>query len=114
MKKGASPSEGPRPRTRTVFGMLPPMMNPPIMTSFPVLTKPRVLMFAIFFTPVLFEADMLGDWKTLVLFNPVAPLLEALYQTVVLARWPDWGWLAYSCAVAAAIASTAWSLFKRL
>ena len=40
-------SDGPRPRTAIRVGLLlPPSMKPPIMTLFPVRTKPRVLMLA--------------------------------------------------------------------
>src|SRR6266849_6657417 len=42
--KGGPPIEGPRPRTRTVLGALPPMMKPPIMMLSPVRAKPRVEM----------------------------------------------------------------------
>src|SRR6185436_9577254 len=40
----AAASEGPRARTMTVFAAEPPMMKPPIMTSLPVSTCPRVEM----------------------------------------------------------------------
>jgi hypothetical protein len=39
-------SEGPRARTTIVLGALPPMMKPPIITSSPVSTLPRVAMLA--------------------------------------------------------------------
>lgn len=73
-----------------------------------------LLMFAIFFTPVLFEVDMLGEWKGLAMLNPVAPLLESLYQVVVLARPPDWNWVAYSCIATLVVATFGWALFRRL
>lgn len=73
-----------------------------------------VLMFAIFFTPVLFEAHMLGQWQTWVWFNPIAPLLEGLYSTVVLARPPELAWVAYSSAVAVVVSGGAWLMFRKL
>ena len=52
--------------------------------------------FAIFFTPVFFDADMFGKWKSVVLLNPVAPILEGLTAAVVKHRAPEAGWLLYS------------------
>lgn len=72
-----------------------------------------VLTFAIFFTPVFYEAEMLGDWRTWILLNPAAPILEGLYAAAVLGRAPDLAWLAYSAAVALALAGGAWLLFRR-
>ena len=46
-----------------------------------------LLTFAIFFTPVFYEAAMLGDWGFWVLLNPISPLLEGLYSAVVFGRW---------------------------
>lgn len=72
-----------------------------------------VLTFAIFFTPVFYEAEMLGDWKTWILLNPAAPILEALYATTVLGRAPDLAWLGYSAAVTLVLAGAAGLLFHR-
>jgi lipopolysaccharide transport system permease protein len=72
------------------------------------------LMFAIFFTPVLFEAEMLGPWRTWVLLNPVAPLLEGFYAAVVHGRTPDLAWLLYSTLVSLGLAIVAWLMFQRL
>jgi ABC-type polysaccharide/polyol phosphate export permease len=57
------------------------------------------LMFAIFFTPVFFEAGMFGRWASLLLINPVAPVLEGLHSVVVKQVHPSLPWLAYSAAV---------------
>jgi lipopolysaccharide transport system permease protein len=73
-----------------------------------------VLTFAIFFTPVLYEADMLGEWRFWVLLNPIAPLLEGLRAAVVLNKSPDMGWLLYSAVVSLLIFAGGWSLFQKL
>ena len=73
-----------------------------------------LLTFAIFFTPVLYEADMLGKWRTWVLLNPFAPPLEGLYSAVVRGRMPDLVWIAYSAVVSLGVAGCAWLLFRRL
>lgn len=72
-----------------------------------------LLTFAIFFTPVFYEASMLGPWETWVLLNPVSPLLEGLNSAVVLGQVPDIGWLLYSTAVTAVVAACAWLIFRR-
>ena len=73
-----------------------------------------VLTFAIFFTPVLYEVDMLGDWRFWVLLNPIAPLLEGLRAAVVLNRVPDTGWLLYSAGVSLLVFAGGWRLFHKL
>ncbi|OGX19767.1 MAG: hypothetical protein A2Y04_05940 [Omnitrophica WOR_2 bacterium GWC2_45_7] len=55
-----------------------------------------ILMFGIFFTPVLFQADMFGDWQTILLLNPVGSILEAINDVVVRQRMPDPLWLSYA------------------
>jgi len=62
-----------------------------------------IVTFAIFFTPVFYEASLFGKWRHLIMLNPVAPLLEALKSTVVLNEAPDFAWLAYSAAVGVAL-----------
>jgi len=54
------------------------------------------LTFGIFFTPVLYDARMLGSWAPLVLANPVGAILESLNQVVVLRTRPDPGLVAYA------------------
>jgi homopolymeric O-antigen transport system permease protein len=73
-----------------------------------------VLTFAIFFTPVLYDADMVGKWRSLILLNPVAPLLEGLNSAVVRGRTPDLAWVAYSTAVAVLICWGGIVFFRRL
>lgn len=72
-----------------------------------------LLTFGIFFTPVFYDARMLGKWEPLVLLNPLSSLLEALNNTVVLHRSPSFPWLGYAacCAVLGLIG--AWIIFDR-
>ena len=73
-----------------------------------------LLTFAIFFTPVIYEAEMLGEWQFWVLLNPVAPLLEGLRAAVVLKSAPDPFWLLYSGVVSLLLFAGGWALFRRL
>ena len=73
-----------------------------------------VLTFAIFFTPVLYDVDMLGDWRFWVLLNPIAPLLEGLRSAIVLNAAPDIGWLLYSGMVSVLAFIGGWALFHKL
>ena len=70
------------------------------------------LMFGIFLTPVLFDADMLGPWRTWIMFNPLAPLFEGL-AAVVVGRAPDLIWVGYSAVIALAVLLGALLLFHR-
>lgn len=72
-----------------------------------------VLTFAIFFTPVLYEASMLGKWQYLLMFNPMAPILESLDHAVVRAEPPDFGWLIYSAGVSIVALVAATAFFRR-
>jgi len=73
-----------------------------------------LLTFAIFFTPVLYDVDMLGEWRFWVLLNPIAPLLESLRSVVVLNVAPDLGWLLYSAVVSLTVSACSWWLFYKL
>jgi lipopolysaccharide transport system permease protein len=73
-----------------------------------------VLTFAIFFTPVLYEADMLGEWRFWILLNPIAPLLEGLRAAVVLNEAPDLGWTLYSAICSVLIFAGGWRMFHAL
>lgn len=73
-----------------------------------------VLTFAIFVTPVLYDVDTFGEWRTWLLLNPVAPLLEGLTATVIHHRPPEFAWLAYSGGVTLAAAALALAVFNRL
>jgi ABC-type polysaccharide/polyol phosphate export permease len=73
-----------------------------------------VLTFAIFFTPVFYEVEMLGDWKGWFLLNPLAPLLEGLRSVVVLHAAPDMYPLLYSAVVSVLVFAIGWRLFRSL
>jgi lipopolysaccharide transport system permease protein len=73
-----------------------------------------LLTFAVFFTPVIYEAHMLGRWAPLVLLNPIAPLLEGIAAVVVYHRGPDLLWLGYSLAFALLFGVGAIVLFMKL
>ena len=72
------------------------------------------LTFAIFFTPVLFEARDFGRWRSWIMINPVAPVFEGLAETVVHHRPPDLQWLAYSGGVAVVTLIVALAFFARV
>jgi ABC-type polysaccharide/polyol phosphate export permease len=73
-----------------------------------------ILTFAIFFTPVFYEAGMLGEWQFWILLNPVAPLLEGLRAAVVLNEAPQLGWLLYSGVFSVLAFLGGWRLFHAL
>jgi ABC-type polysaccharide/polyol phosphate export permease len=73
-----------------------------------------MLMFAVFFVPVVYESRMMGKWAPLVLVNPASPLLEATSATVDHHVPPDLGWLAYSLACAAVFLWGSFMLFMKL
>ena len=55
-----------------------------------------ILMFGIFFTPVFYDASAFGNWKPLLLLNPMGSILESLNETVVLKQMPDLFWISYA------------------
>lgn len=73
-----------------------------------------LLTFAIFFTPVIYDVEMFGDWSFWLLLNPIAPILEGLRNAVVLKAAPDLQWLAYSAVVSLLVFAGGWRLFRRL
>lgn len=70
--------------------------------------------YAIFFTPVFYEVSMFGKWGNLLLLNPVAPIFEALNDSVVRHTMPDIAWLSYSGVVSITCLLSAFALFKKL
>jgi lipopolysaccharide transport system permease protein len=70
--------------------------------------------FAIFFTPVFYEAEMFGKWASVLLLNPVAPILEGLNDAVVYHRMPQIGWVVYSAVASAVTLTLGSSLFRKL
>jgi ABC-type polysaccharide/polyol phosphate export permease len=73
-----------------------------------------VLTFAIFFTPVFYDASMFGKWEELLLLNPVAPILEGLSSCVILHHMPEMQWLLYSALVSTSIFVLSFPIFQRL
>lgn len=72
------------------------------------------LTFAIFFTPVFYDATLFGDWGPLLLLNPVSPLLEGLASAVIWHRAPSLPWLVYSGVVTTGLFMGALVLFRQL
>jgi len=58
-----------------------------------------IVTFAIFFTPVFYDASVFGRWQHLVMLNPVAPVLEGLAAVAVQGQAPSLLWTAYSAAL---------------
>jgi lipopolysaccharide transport system permease protein len=73
-----------------------------------------LLTFAIFFTPVLFDAAMFGEWKNVLLLNPVAPILEGISTAVTGQGSLPFGWLLYSACVSMAICFGSFVFFEKL
>jgi ABC-type polysaccharide/polyol phosphate export permease len=73
-----------------------------------------VLTFAIFFTPVFYEARMFGRWAPALMLNPVAPVLEGIADTVVRHTSPSLPWVGYSALCALGIFVGALAFFHRL
>jgi lipopolysaccharide transport system permease protein len=71
-----------------------------------------ILTFAIFFSPVFYDVDMFGRWRSYLMINPVAPLLEAVKSSLVTGKTPDLFWLAYSAAIALGGLPLAYLFFK--
>ena len=70
--------------------------------------------FAIFFTPVFYDANLAGKWEPVLLLNPVAPILEGLNSCIVLHQTPKGDWVFYSAVVAILGVYFAMMFFKNL
>jgi homopolymeric O-antigen transport system permease protein len=73
-----------------------------------------LLTFAVFFVPVFYDSHMMGKWQTLLLLNPVSPLLEAVSATVVWHQAPDLAWLGYSIGFGVVILIGSLAAFRKL
>lgn len=73
-----------------------------------------VLSFAIFFTPVFYDADLAGKWAWVIRCNPVAPILEGFNSCIVLHQSPNLDWMLYSGAFALLGVYAAIVIFKGL
>ena len=72
-----------------------------------------ILTFAIFFTPVFYEASLFGKWAPLLLLNPVGAILESIRDVVIVHQSPDMMWLAYAVVSSVSILMFSWVLFHR-
>jgi len=73
-----------------------------------------ILTFGIFFTPVLYEAKIFGQWKNLLLLNPVGSILESINAAVVLKQMPDPFWLTYAGIMSVAVFFIGMHIFQKL
>jgi lipopolysaccharide transport system permease protein len=73
-----------------------------------------IVTFAIFFTPVLYEVSMFKEWATILLLNPVAPILEGLHAAVVQQSAPSTPWIYYSFGFAALLLVASFAFFRKL
>ncbi len=72
------------------------------------------LTFGIFFTPVFYDVNMLGNKGKWLLLNPVSPLLDGLGACVARHQSPDMPWFAYSLAFALLTLVGGYVFFKHL
>jgi ABC-type polysaccharide/polyol phosphate export permease len=71
------------------------------------------LTFGILFTPVFYDARMVGKYAPLLLLNPVGTILEGMNDVVVRHAPPDYAWLAYAAAWGVLGFLVAWRIFHR-
>jgi ABC-type polysaccharide/polyol phosphate export permease len=72
------------------------------------------LTFGIFFTPVFYDAHMLGARGKWLMLNPAAPLLDGLSACIVRHQSPDLAWFTYSAVFSLIVFFSGFSLFKHL
>jgi len=72
-----------------------------------------LLTFAIFFTPVFYEASLFGKWEFLLLLNPVGSILECMNAVVVYHQSPQLVWLIYSLIWALVTFFGGWFVFQK-
>lgn len=72
-----------------------------------------IVTFAIFFTPVFYEAKAFGKWETLLLLNPVGAVLESMNVAIVHHRPPDPLWVSYASLWALGGFLVSWYVFHR-
>lgn len=70
--------------------------------------------FAIFFTPVFYDASLFGKWAPLLLLNPLGAILENINNVVILQQAPDMFWLSYTIFWAVGGLLLCWSIFHKL
>jgi lipopolysaccharide transport system permease protein len=72
-----------------------------------------ILTFAIFFTPVFFDASMFSGLKTVLLLNPIGAILENINRVVVLRQAPEYIWLLYAGIWSVASLIGGWIIFHK-
>lgn len=72
-----------------------------------------LLTFGILFTPVFYEARMLGKYEPLVLINPLSAILEGMNDVVVRHQPPDYFWLTYVVVCSASVFMLGWQIFSK-
>lgn len=72
-----------------------------------------ILTFAIFVTPIFYDASIFKEWEPLLLINPVAPILESIADVMIDHTAPSVAWLAYSAVFAALSLIGASAFFHR-
>jgi len=72
-----------------------------------------ILTFAIFFTPVFYEASLFGKWETLLLMNPVGSILECINTVVVLHQPPAFIWFSYAGIISITVFIGGWIIFHK-
>jgi ABC-type polysaccharide/polyol phosphate export permease len=72
-----------------------------------------IMMFSIFFTPVFYDASIFGKWSTLLLLNPIAPILENINAVVILHQPPNLFWFTYSFIWAVGSLFIFWRIFHK-
>ncbi len=73
-----------------------------------------IVTFAIFFTPVFYDASLFGKWAPLLLLNPVGAILENINNVVILHQSPDMFWLSYSILWSVGGLLICWPVFHKL
>lgn len=73
-----------------------------------------VLTFGVFFTPVFYEARMLGEKGKWLALNPVTPILEGLSRCIAQHSPPDLLWLSYAFVVGVVLSVGGYACFKYL
>ncbi len=72
------------------------------------------LTFGIFFTPVFYDASMLGRKGQWLLLNPVSPILEGFSACIAYQKPPNLPWLAYAMSFALVSCVGGYAFFKHL
>ena len=72
-----------------------------------------IVTFAIFFTPVFYEAKNLGKWGFLLMLNPVGAILESIGTAVVHHQTPNLFWVGYAAVWSFGGLLLSWTVFHK-